>query len=472
MPRRFLAPSANRAVLAEPSFDAVPALIAANQQLLDRNDVRIGGMSLREFRAQTRREVLDVVKSPSVATGGSPLLIAGHQPELSHPGVWVKNFALNGLAKKVGGIALNLIVDNDTLKSSSLHLPTFQDRDPASVHRESVKFDQLETQTYEDRAVIDTEMFRTFPERVARLTANWGFDPLLPKVWREGQNIGEAFTRMRREREREWGCENLELPVSRLAQTNFFRRFAQHILDDLPRFRAAYNAAIQAYRQANRIRSANHPAPELEPHEAPFWDVSTRGRRRPATASTQALRPRALTLTLFARLALGDFFIHGIGGGKYDEVTDTIIRSYFGIDPPAYQVLSATLHLPLPGFDASNEDVNHAQRAVRDLHWNPQRHVAPPALDDPLVLRLVADRIELASNEPSDREARREWFRRIQQLNETLRPHLGEQVPLAKSNLDMIAAEARSNAILKRRDYSWVLYPEATLRPFLQRFFV
>ena len=375
MPRRFLAPSANRAVLAEPSFEAVPALIAANQQLLDRNDVRIGGMSLREFRSRARREVLDVVKGPPMVTGGPPLLIAGHQPELSHPGVWVKNFALNGLAKRIGGIALNLIVDNDTLKSSSLHLPVFQSRDPASVHRESVKFDQLETQTYEDRVVIDAEMFRTFPERVARLTANWGFDPLLSKVWQEGRNIGEAFTRMRRERERAWGCDNLELPVSRLSQTESFRRFAQRILDDLPRFRAAYNAAIWAYRQVNRIRSANHPAPELEPHEAPFWDVSTRGRRRPATASTLALRPRALTLTLFARLALGDFFIHGIGGGKYDEVTDTIIRDYFSIDPPAYQVLSATLHLPLPGFDATDEDLTQAQRAVRDLHWNPQRHV-------------------------------------------------------------------------------------------------
>src|SRR5207244_11160094 len=62
-------------------------------------------------------------------------------------------------------------------------------------------------------------------------------------------------------------------------------------------------------------------------------------------SDVRQLRPRALTLTLFARVCLGDFFIHGIGGGKYDEVTDVIIRDYFGLDPPAYQVLSATLHL-------------------------------------------------------------------------------------------------------------------------------
>ena len=42
------------------------------------------------------------------------LLLAGHQPELFHPGVWVKNFALNGLARRHGATPLNLVVDNDT----------------------------------------------------------------------------------------------------------------------------------------------------------------------------------------------------------------------------------------------------------------------------------------------------------------------------------------------------------------------
>ena len=69
-------------------------------------------------------------------------------------------------------------------------------------------------------------------------------------------------------------------------------------------------------------------------------------------------------------MCLGDFFIHGIGGGKYDEATDAIIRDYFVIEPPAYQVLSATLHLPLPGFASGPEDVKSARRLVRDLRRN------------------------------------------------------------------------------------------------------
>ncbi len=474
MPRRFLAPNANEAVLAEPGFDAIPGLVDANRRVFDRDDVQICGVSLREFRDRARREVWEAASGlPTTESGSRPLLIAGHQPELSHPGVWVKNFALSGLAKKVGGIALNLIVDNDTLKNPFLRLPAFQDRSPDSVRLDSVKFDRPDDSPYESRPVVDATMFRSFPQRAAELWKNWGFEPLLPSVWRDGKIVGEVFTRMRIAKEREWGCENLELPVSRLAQTASFGRFARHILDDLPHFREVYNSAIRAYRKANRIRSANHPAPELEPHEAPFWSTEAGGRRRPATAhSTNSLRPRALTLTLFARLCLGDFFVHGIGGGKYDEVTDAIIRDYFGVEPPSYQVLSATLHLPLPGFDSTEGDVKWARRFVRDLNWNPQRHVLPPALHDAHVLRMVADRIQATNEEPSpsDRAARRNWFRRIQELNEKLRPLASKQLPSAKAELLRTEAESRANAILERRDYSWVLFPEATLRPFLQRF--
>jgi hypothetical protein len=36
--------------------------------------------------------------------------------------------------------------------------------------------------------------------------------------------------------------------------------------------------------------------------------------------------------------------------------------------------------------------------------------------------------------------------------------------------LPQAEAEAAANAKLRRRDFAWVLYPEATLRPFLQGF--
>jgi hypothetical protein len=479
MSRRYRAPTANGAVLAEPNFDAIPALVEANQRVLDRADVMVGGLSLRELRALARREVLELARenteSPARRAGLSfdgPLLLAGHQPELSHPGVWVKNFALHGLARKLGGIPLHLVVDNDTLKSTSLRFPVFRDRDPSSVHLESLAFDIMgNEEPYEHRAVNDEEQFRTFAESAAPLFANWGYRPLLAKYWTVGKNVGEAFTAMRRACERAWGCHNLELPVSRLSQTNAFRAFAKHVLANLPRFCDVYNTAISAYRETNGVRSLNHPAPELADGEAPFWERTASGRRVRATAASDPneLRPRALTLTLFARVCLGDFFIHGIGGGKYDEVTDTIIRDYFGIEPPAYQVLSATLHLPLPAFPSSADDLKRAERRLRDLRWNPQHCLRPEQLTDPKVKALLDAHAALAPNEPpyANHAARRERFRALQHIKDQLRALVANQIPEAEAELRRVRSEVDANAILRRRDYAWVLYPEEVLRPLM-----
>src|SRR5262249_22030283 len=158
------------------------------------------------------------------------------------PGVWVKNFALHGLAGRNGAAPLNLIVDNDTAKTTVLRVPTARGRGPASsdepplYHVESVPFDTWgEEVPYEERAVRDEALFASLPERVRAATRDWGFEPLLPEYWREvlGQArrtrlLGERLTAARRALERRWGCHNLELPVSLLCQTESFAWFACH----------------------------------------------------------------------------------------------------------------------------------------------------------------------------------------------------------------------------------------------------
>jgi hypothetical protein len=477
--QRFRVPSRNGEVLAVPDFDDISDSIEENRRRLASSDVQIGGFRLRDLRVLARSEVLAQCESPGTDVPGlsfGPLILTGHQPELSHPGVWVKNFVLHGLARKVGGIPLNLIVDNDTLKNTSLRFPMFRTGEPATAHVESIPFDTNTGEvSYEDRLVLDGELFRGFPDRAASLWRNWGYEPLLPKVWRDDRTIAGAFIAARQSCERAWGCHNRELTVSRLSQTAAFGQFARHILNDLPRFREVYNAAIQSYRRVNRTRSQSHPAPELGADEAPFWvRTGTAGQRERATTTSNIhkLRPRALTLTLFVRLCLGDFFIHGIGGGKYDEVTDRIIRDYFGIEPPAYQVLSATLHLPLPAFPATVERVKRMERRLRDLHWNPQFYLSPEHAAHPTVKQLLTEKDRLTRSEPplTDHPARRHWFRALQEVTDHLRPFVAEQIPTAEEDNRLVRAEVEANGVLQRRDYAWVLYPEATLRPFLQQY--
>src|SRR5262249_23112449 len=132
------------------------------------------------------------------------------------------------------------------------------------------------------------------------------------------------------------------------------------------------------------------------------------------------IRSRALTNTLYARLFLADLFIHGIGGGKYDELTDAIARRYYGFEPPGYLVLSATLRLPLPTYPARPEERRRLARAVRDLHYNPQRHLPAGALVPPKVRELAAEKQAWIEREPLTRQERRERFQVLRALNDQL----------------------------------------------------
>src|SRR5207245_1778024 len=58
------------------------------------------------------------------------------------------------------------------------------------------------------------------------------------------------------------------------------------------------------------------------------------------------LSPRALTLTAVLRLLVADQFVHGIGGGQYDQVLDKLIARHFRLEPPRFSVTTATLYFP------------------------------------------------------------------------------------------------------------------------------
>lgn len=452
--RRLRTPTRNRELLIEPSFAAIPELLDENRRRLDASAVRIDGHFLRDLRRLARSELY--ISDPDV-----PLVVTGHQPELFHPGVWVKNFAAAGLAQRVGGAALNLVVDNDLVKSADIKLPAWETWEPKAVRLQSCPFAATSGDpTWETLTASEADR-RPFLETTHHLARNWGYTPLLDAAAEKmvGRTVGEGFVAARRSFEKSWGCDTAEVFVSRLSRTEAFCHFARHLLHDYDRFRTVYNTAVQAYRRRYGLRSRTHPVPDLAADESPFWAV-VENRRLKATprSSPHDLRPRALTLTLFARLCLGDLFLHGIGGGKYDEVTDQIIRDYFGLEPPAFQVLSGTLLLPLPSFPATPDDLMRQSRLVRDLHWNPQRHLPRPS----------AEHARLRELNPADRGGRRQRYRDLRAIVERLRPNVMDELRLAESRLHEMKAEVAANAILQRRDYSWVLYPEELLRPFLQ----
>jgi hypothetical protein len=175
------------------------------------------------------------------------------------------------------------------------------------------------------------------------------------------------------------------------------------------------------------------------------------------------VRPRALTNTLFARLLLCDLFVHGIGGGLYDQLTDELMRGFYGVEPPSYMVLSATLLLPLLGHPVNAADERRLDHRLRDLHWNPQRHLDHQAT-------LVREKNEWMKRQPIDRASRRQRFDRLRQFTEELRPQVSEAIDQTRVEYEECVQKVRANEILQRRDYGFCLYPESRLRPFCEQF--
>ncbi|HEY1861452.1 MAG TPA: hypothetical protein VGG61_13915, partial [Gemmataceae bacterium] len=377
------APEQDGAVVAEPPLARVGELLSRNHQHLQKATLSVLGRSLADLRSEGRQSALAAARAylrgaeePLLPLNDGPLLMAGHQPELFHPGVWAKNFALHGLARVHGGVALNLVVDNDTAKATALRVPTAATEAIPWPHALTVAYDRWVGEVpYEEREVADEELFAAFADHVTAVMRAWNFTPLVQSLWTEIRTqtrrtrlLGERIAAARRSLERSWGSHNLEVPVSCLCQTEPFAWFACHLLTDLPRFHAGYNSAVHDYRRVHELRSRNHPVPDLATEgdwlEAPFWAWRTGQTRRGRLLARQAggnielrvgaaawptlpvaklvdqwkklegqgykVRSRALTNTLYARLFVADLFIHGIGGGRYDELTDEISRRFYG----------------------------------------------------------------------------------------------------------------------------------------------
>lgn len=517
------APRQDGGIVAEPPLDRVGAILATNRRRLAGHVSDVLGTPANRLRTAARAEVLHAAReylgTSTTPSPEAPVLMAGHQPELFHPGVWVKNFTLAGLARRHGGVAVNLVVDNDTIKATALRVPVPPDEAHAWPRLATVPFDfPTGDAPYEEAVVRDEACFADFADRVGALMRGWGYEPLLDDLWDEARRqigqtplLGERLARARRTLERRWGCDNLEVPVSRVCRGDAFAHFACHLLINLQPFHDLYNATVHAYRQRHEIRSVNRPVPDLGQDgdwlETPFWawrrGQTRRGRLlarlvggrlelRSGTDAWPALpwsaddpgrlvrawqdlegqglkvRSRALTNTLYARVFLSDVFLHGIGGGEYDELTDELIRGFYGVEPPDYLVLSATRLLPLPAYPATAEECRRLARLVRDLHWNPERH--QPTESDASLRSLLVEKRRLMRSTPTDADSRRERFRALRSVNDRLRPSVADAIRRAGEGLERCRREVEANGLLRRRDYAFCLYPESVLRPFCTQF--
>jgi hypothetical protein len=173
------------------------------------------------------------------------------------------------------------------------------------------------------------------------------------------------------------------------------------------------------------------------------------------------LRPRALLTTMFARLVLSDLFIHGIGGAKYDELTDAIAYRLWGVAPPEHIVATATLKLPVAHAPVDGAQITAVENRLRELRYHPERYLDADASDE--ARRLVDEKRQwLAHDVPGTASGTR--HRELVRINQTLFALLHARHAALIAQRNELRAHARRQTILAARDYAFCLFPAETLR--------
>ena len=166
------------------------------------------------------------------------------------------------------------------------------------------------------------------------------------------------------------------------------------------------------------------------------------------------------------RLALGDLFLHGIGGAKYDQVTDLLFERFFGLAAPSIMVISATLHLPIARPPAPPDPGAAAARLEREFTHHPERFLERARWRKSAGPR--AGRGEAAMDRRAANAGRpRPRWQALRRINAELQPWLAEQRREAAEQEGKIRRLRDAEKILAWREYGFCLYPEETIREFL-----
>lgn len=494
------APDEDGQLLLWPDRSTLLRQTAENRRQLVASQTLIQQIPLNELRRNQRSAI-------GHTQDEQPLIATGHQTELYHAGVWVKDALASALANKLTGKAWHFAVDTDAPKHLHLRwpggsMPITDDPQIASAAWSGLL------------KAPSAKHIDDLTSAIEAASQTWDFKPAMQPFLAglkieasENSSLANALNSAIARLDASLNLKHEFLLMSKVWGSESYLTFAHHLLARARDFAADYNAALRSYRQEQHITSPGRPMPDLDTAhdeiETPFWldDLANQSRQRltlqrasegwslpvslfarnaavsgspeefvfqenaageiaaknlAAFLDRHHLRiaPRALPLTIFFRLFLADQFIHGIGGGRYDQVTDRIIASFFKIDPPSFAVTTATLYFPA----ASNQKritlqplKEEGRRLRHGAQWPEKRAIAG----------------EIASLPRNSRRRRDLFFEMHARLNQEA---TSQQMKDWQQRLDQAAQQQSRQKLIFDRELFYALQPPGRLREMISRY--
>ena len=506
---KLTTPQDDGEVLVEPQARELPSLLLANQATMRNYSFTLMGLPFQDIRRESRLNI-----NPDV-----PLVVTGHQPEFIHAGVWAKHVVTARLAQAVGGSALNLIVDQDSPKADTLPVPDTSSF-PNQIKRIKA-FANISGSAYEHIAVPSAEVTDALISNCKSYLESHYNDSMLP-VFFDAYQRKSLIESMEQNQPGDWvdlmiqarnavdKILNIEITNERISNLSMLPLLGE-IIFHKEKFVSAYNRALVEYRKQHRVKNAARPLPNLytktDLHEIPFWAYKPNQPRRRLFVKTSSttlsllageepisetdkqdlsdwdktqslltdiypwvIRPRALILTLWARLFLSDLFIHGIGGAKYDRITDNLIRNYFNINPPAMACVSATLYMNFLQYPKAQTQLKIARHQLRDIRFNPQRYIQSDVASELIAQKEIAaaHALELKRNKPDKHGDRKQVFDKIKTINQELLAKATHEQQRISDHVQVLTGQSIQHHNAVKRDYFFAMLPEYKLRILLR----
>ena len=442
-----------------------------------------------------------------------PIIVTGHQPVIFHPGLVFKYECTEQVASGAA-IGVAVTIDTDKGDPGAFLFPQADNRETVSGPK------QLTVATASFCEAAGVYRFSTLlqsgqlAERVRSIRADLRKTTPASVQQQFGQ-VSEDYCRLSKAQvpaveanaiirwSRGIGSRLLELPLSAVCCFPEIVQLTAGILDDFESFAGTYNHQLKEYRATRRIRNRVNPFPDLQMGpdgiELPFWVMLTEDRSRyplfvgnvngvvrlfadgqnladirPGEGVETLNRllvqgiqliPRGALVTSFMRLMFADLFVHGTGGGHYDQLTTSFIESWWKVQPPPFVVASASQYL-FPERRSKMHELQSLNENLRELRFNPQRYFGRGVFTEQVESRLQslfgekqAVVARLTSARKSGQSAG-DIGHQIQRLSDKMKATVDHAFSKQLAELDRISPETKE--AVDCRTYPWFLFPNSS----------